>query len=273
MRGDTVAGEFKVSAVGTYRVGAKAYKRAWYLANRERVTGKQRQPEYRERSNARKRQKYALADPAQQTHRAAGRRAIYQRDAVKILAQQKAHRDANREAINAHRRDRAAAARALKPPVDPVARPAKKRAARSPKPPPVDPVARLAKKRAAARQLYVADPERARARARDWRLANRERFLDRQRARYEKDPDYFREHRRRSYLKTGGREQAASWRALNRPRLQSEDRQRIAELDDRYVKRIIYQTTGIKHSAIPAQLIDAKRASMKLRRLIKERNK
>lgn len=69
----------------------------------------------------------------------------------------------------------------------------------------------------------------------------------------------------------------SNWRAANAEKIKEYARRRgnraVAELRSEYIKQLIIGTTGLRASDIPAPLVEAKRAHMRIQRELKERLK
>jgi hypothetical protein len=121
--------------------------------------------------------------------------------------------------------------------------------------------------------------------ARAWRVKNRERIRQYDRAWRAEHPEYFREWRARhpGYMSAAVRkwvnENRDAYRALRRKWIKTDKgralmaarmRRRVAKLDDTYIRHILLAGPDLPAQAIPQELINLKRTMLTIRRYLKQ---
>lgn len=108
---------------------------------------------------------------------------------------------------------------------------------------------------------YAANTEKANARNKAWQKANRERVNAASYAWKKAHPERMKEC-------------TAAWYEANRDNQNARQAERRKAMPDWYIKYIVITTSSLpKQANIPAEMIEAKRAELKLTRLIKEMKK
>ena len=126
--------------------------------------------------------------------------------------------------------------------------------------------------RATMKRLYVANPEKARARSREWHHANKEKAAE-MRARWYAENHQHALDYARAYAKANGasvKSGMAAWRQANKEHLTRYASKQSAELTDHYIKKVLSMDGSLHYSAIPPEMVKAKREQLSLLRLTKQ---
>ena len=132
------------------------------------------------------------------------------------------------------------------------------------------------KERARKAAWCAANTEKVKARKAAWHAANREKERARHAARYAENTERVKARMKAWYAENTERGKAImkAWYAENIEKVKARHAAYRAGIPDKYVENIIYKNNKLlKQVQIPPEMIEAKRAEIKLKRLIKEMQK